>query len=287
MIRFPLTLKLVTFNIACGYLFTTNRRERMRAIGQLLKELDPDIVGIQEAFTRRDRDVLLHAIAGSRLQYRAEFPGGVVGNGMLTLSAHPIVERSFHRYRHSNPWYKIHQGDWWAGKGVGLTRIGLASGDSLDFYNTHTQPDRGDPANQDVRFGQIVELAAFVNRTHRADTPAFVVGDFNTGMGCADLNHAMTEAELTLAMTVQARIDFIFAVQHPGLQMEILDTQEIAGATQGRHSALFLNRAPTPTEFWRMSFGPGEMSALSDHPGYVSTVRLLPQSEVGSERISL
>ena len=33
----PLTLKLVTFNIADGYLFTGNRAERMRAIAEELR----------------------------------------------------------------------------------------------------------------------------------------------------------------------------------------------------------------------------------------------------------
>lgn len=50
------TLKIVTFNIHDIYVASTHRAERMRAIGEKLCALDPDIVGFQESFIRRDRN---------------------------------------------------------------------------------------------------------------------------------------------------------------------------------------------------------------------------------------
>jgi endonuclease/exonuclease/phosphatase family metal-dependent hydrolase len=264
----------VTFNIADGYLFTTNRPERMRAIGALLTELDPDIVGIQESFVEKDREILLDALSKSRLRYHADYPAATVGNGLLTLSAYPIVETVFHRFQNNNPWYKIHQGDWWAGKGVGLARIRLPSGSRIDFYNLHAQAERNDAANSKVRFLQMGELAAFINNTKTVTAPAFVVGDFNTRMGRPDLQQAVEGARLKPAVTLDPGIDSIFAVETPGYSIAAVDTIPITGETTGNNSALFLARAPTPKELWRMHFGSREVTPLSDHKGFMSTVTI-------------
>lgn len=274
----PLTLKIVTYNIADAYLFTNNRRERMQAIGALLTELDPDIVGLQESFIASDREVLLEALSRSRLKYHVDFPAATVGNGLLTLSAYPIVESWFHRFQASNPWYKIHQGDWWAGKGVGLARIALPSGTHIDFYNTHAQAGRGDPGNQEVRYLQMGELASFMNQSRSGTGPAFIVGDFNTRLGRPDLERAVDEANLKNMASMDTGIDFIFAVADDQYRMEVLETQVIEGQTLGRTAAIFLSRAPTPTELWRMWFGASEVTPLSDHRGFISTLSIEPIS---------
>lgn len=268
----PLTLKIVTFNIADGYLFSTNRRERMQAIGGLLTELDPDIVGIQESFVASDREVLLDALKGSRLLYHADYPAATVGNGLLTLSAYPIVESYFHRYRASNSWYKLHQGDWWAGKGVGLARIELPDGEQLDFYNTHAQAGRRDDANLQVKYAQMGELAAFVNQSRSGTAPAFVVGDFNTKIGRKDLQHAVDEANLLPMVVGETGIDLIFAVADPRYRIAVRDTRPVEGVAQGSNAAIFLSRAPGLRELWNMRFGEGEKTPLSDHRGYLSTI---------------
>lgn len=272
----PLTLKIATFNIADGYLFSTNRRERMEAIGALLTELDPDLVGIQESFIAADREVLLEALKGSRLQYHADYPAATVGNGLLTLSAYPIVESYFHRYRACNAWYKLHQGDWWAGKGVGLARIELPGGGHVDFYNTHAQAGRRDEANLKVKYAQMGELAAFINQSRSGTAPVFVVGDFNTKLGRADLQHAMDEANLVPAVNMDTGIDLILAASEPRYKTAVLDTRPIEGTTQGDCCAIFLSRAPGLRELWKMHFGPGECTPLSDHRGYLSTVTVEP-----------
>lgn len=268
----PLILKIVTFNIADGYLFSTNRRERMQAIGALLTALDPDIVGIQESFVASDREVLLDALKGSRLLYHADYPAATVGNGLLTLSAYPIVESYFHRYRASNSWYKLHQGDWWAGKGVGLARIELPGGAQLDFYNTHAQAGRRDDANLQVKYEQMGELAAFINQSRSGTAPTFVVGDFNTKIGRADLQHAIDEAKLVPMVSMDTGIDLILTVDDPHYHTQIRETLPIEGVTQGSNAAVFLSRAPGLRELWNMHFGEGQETPLSDHRGYLSAI---------------
>ena len=272
----PLSVRIITFNIADGYLFTNNRPERMRAIGALITKLDPDIVGIQESFVEKDRKILLDALSKSRLRYHTDYPAATVGNGLLTLSAYPIVETVFHRFQSNNPWYKVHQGDWWAGKGVGLARIRLPSGNRIDFYNLHAQAERNDEANGKVRYRQMGELAMFVNATRTATAPAFVVGDFNTTMGQADLQRAMEGARLIPAVKLDSGIDAIFAAKTPGYSITAVDTIPIRGETTGSSPAIFLSRAPTPAELLRMLFGSRGVTPLSDHPGFMSTVTISP-----------
>lgn len=272
----PLTLRIITYNIADGYLFTNNRTERMRAIGALLTKLDPDIVGIQESFVEKDREILLEALSESRLRYHADYPAATVGNGLLTLSAYPIAETVFHRFENNNPWYKIHQGDWWAGKGIGLARIRLPSGSRIDFYNLHAQAERNDQANSKVRYRQMGELATFVNATRTISTPAFVLGDFNTRMDQPDLQRAMQGARLIPVVTMDSGIDAIFAAETPGYSITAVETLPISGETTGRNPPIFLSRAPTPSELLRMLFGPREVTPLSDHLGFMSTVIISP-----------
>ncbi|MBU4212210.1 MAG: hypothetical protein KKD33_06465, partial [Verrucomicrobia bacterium] len=125
----PVTLKIVTFNIHDIYVGSTDRAERMRAIAEKLCTLDPDIVGFQESFIKKDRNILIERLKkGSRLQYHQYYPSRVVGSGLLISSAFSITERSFLRFKDSNPFYKVTEGDWWAGKGVALAQVKLPDG---------------------------------------------------------------------------------------------------------------------------------------------------------------
>ena len=274
----PLTLKVVTFNIADAYLFTGNRQERMRAIAAKLTELDPDLVGLQESFVKTDRNVLLDSLASSRLKHHIRFPGATVGNGLLILSAFPIKEAFFYRYRHSNPWYKLWQGDWWAGKGVGLARVLLPNGGVIDFYDTHAQAGRGDTGNAIARSGQMKELAEFIAKSRLPNGLAFIVGDFNTRKGQPDIETAVSQAGLKWAMTLEPGIDHIFSISSPCYVYDTLETIRIRGTAQGSHPEFMLGHAPSFQEVWNGWFGKPGLTALSDHLGVMSSIRVIPQS---------
>ncbi|MHC4588709.1 MAG: endonuclease/exonuclease/phosphatase family protein [Planctomycetota bacterium] len=253
----PVTLKIVTYNIQDIYFVSTYRIERMRAIAEKLCQLDPDIVGFQESFIRKDRNILIEGLKkGSRLQYHQHYPSGVVGSGLLISSAFPITERSFLRFTDSNPFYKVTEGDWWAGKGVALARVELPDGIGfVDFYNTHTQAGYGNPAYEIVRKNQMTELARFVNRYHTGTTQALFVGDMNCKVGRDDFEVAVKNANLLRIMNIDSGVDHIFAVKDPGYTFELLDTIKIEGR-------IHVN---------------GEDISLSDHSGYMSTVRIIPR----------
>jgi endonuclease/exonuclease/phosphatase family metal-dependent hydrolase len=270
----PLELRVVTFNIADGYGFTNNRADRMRAIAKTLCELDPDLVGLQESFIAADRELLLRELGASRLAHHVRFDGATVGNGLLILSAFPIEEAWFHRYASNNPWYRLWEGDWWAGKGIGLARVRLPDGSLLDFFDTHAQAGRDNPANETVRLAQMEELARFVREARVPGAPALVVGDFNTRPSAPDYALAVREAQLVRLMTVDSDIDHVFGVADPAVTYEVIDTREIAGTVATPRPELFLDRAPTLSEIASMLFGPPGTSRLSDHPGYLVTLRV-------------
>lgn len=251
-----ITIKAVTFNVYDLYHESENRPERMAAIGRLLAEMDPDLVGIQEAFIEKDRQALLDALGNSRLAYHEYYPSGTVGSGKFILSAFPIVEAYFHRFEDTGGWYKVWEGDWWAGKGVALARVELPrNAGYLDFYNTHLQADYGNPAYELVKESQMRGLAGFIVASAIGTAPALLAGDINCRIGSPAYNIAQDKAGLQRMMAVDSRIDHIFAVANPRYGFEVLATEPLTGEIE------------TPD-------GP---KPLSDHTGYCSTIRITPQ----------
>lgn len=249
----PVTLKVVTFNIQDLYIAGKDRPLRMRAIGAKLMILDPDIVGFQEAFIASDRAVLLKELESTRLKYHQYYPSGNVGSGLLIASAFPIKEVYFHRFTTSNPFYKIWEGDWWAGKGVALARLELPEG-HIDFYNTHAQAGYGNPAYDLVRNEQMAELADFVKRSHTGSAPALLAGDMNCRIEDAEFQTAVNGAGLARVMSGESRIDHIFARTDARYTFEVIKTEPIEA---------------------KVKLSEKEIS-LSDHVGYMSTIAIRP-----------
>ncbi len=251
----PITLKIVTFNIQDTWVVGFNRPERMAKIAKVLTKLDPDLVGFQESFIDEDRKILVEGLGASRLHHQQYFPSATGGSGLFLMSAFPIKEAYFHRYTQSNPWYKFWEGDWWAGKGVGMVRVELPdNGGYLDFYNTHVQANYGIARYRLIRGAQLLEMAQFINDTRTGTSPAFLVGDMNTHMGSDEMNAALAKCGLQRLMNLESRIDHIFSVQDPHHTFEVLDTLCIT------------KKWPEGAETW----------SLSDHNGYMSTIRVTP-----------
>ena len=223
----PMVLKIATFNIQDLFIVGSDRQVRMHHIGRVLKELDPDIVGFQESFINKDREVLIRAMEGTRLRHHHYYPSGVGGSGLLISSAWPIREVFFHRFGASGPPERVWEGDYWAGKGVALARVETPAG-MLDFYNTHAQAGYGGSNYVEVRKQQMTELAAFMNGSRTGVAPTFLVGDMNCSPGEEDFETVMREAGLKRLMKKESGIDQIFSASAASYDFEVLDTVEIA-----------------------------------------------------------
>lgn len=255
ILKKPVTLKIVTFNIQLLWVVGQNRAERARAVAATLAQLDPDIVGFQEAFDADDRAVLIEGLQTTRLKHQQYYPSGTVGSGLLIASVFPIRETYFHRYVSSGEWFKAWEGDWWAGKGAALARVELPDGAGfVDFYDTHAQARYGSRHYDVVGQRQMVEFAEFIRGSHVRTVPAFAVGDFNARPGSPALQAIVEGTPLTRLMSIDTRIDHIFGVTDAVYTMEVLETIEIRdGAAPG-----------------------GKPIRLSDHNGYMSTIRITP-----------
>lgn len=247
------TLKVVTFNVQNTWVVGRRRPERMRAIGRVLTDLDPDIVGFQEVFVEKSRKILIEALQTSRLRYHEYFRSGTFGSGLMISSAFPIKEAFFHRFQDAGAWYQIREGDWWAGKGVALARVELPDAGFLDFYTTHAQASYRNPAYVAVRKRQMTELARFIAETRTGTALALLTGDMNCRRGAPDYETAVTAAGLMRVMNLDTAIDHVFAVEDPRYAVEVLETVSIEGSSRGE-------------------------TRLSDHSGYMTTLRIRPLS---------
>ena len=257
----PITVKVVTFNIQDTWVVGRNRPERMRSIGTKLSILDPDLVGFQEAFIEEDTALLKDELKTSRLQHWQYYPSGAVGSGVLIASVWPIKEVFFHQFTTSGQWWKLYQGDGAAGKGVGLARVALPDGAGhIDLFNTHAQAGYGNPNYDIVREQQLTEFGQFIAGARLPGAPAFAVGDLNARIGEPDYEAAIKHGNLKRLMTKESRIDHIFAVEDPAYTFEVLETEEIAETFTIR----------------------GKTLELSDHSGWMSTIRITPTAATGA-----
>ncbi len=251
----PVTLKILTYNIQDTWVVGQDRPERMYGIAKKVIELDPDIVGFQEAFISKDREILIKELTTkSRLKYYKYYRSGFLGSGLLTMSAFPIREGFFHRYKKAGNWYCLWEGDWWAGKGCALTRIELPGIGFLDFYNTHMQAGYGNENYRPVKEAQARELAEFINVSYHPEFPTILVGDLNTRPGDIAHENIVEIACLERIMSIVSRIDHIYAKKGPDYKFEVLETIEI-------------REGIVPS---------GKSMRLSDHNGYMTCVKIMP-----------
>ena len=253
----------MTFNVWGLYYKGRYRSHRIPAIGKALAELNPDLIGLQEAFIEKDRAQILRELAEVGLTHHQYFPSGLAGSGLLIISRYPIVETFFHRYTKGGKPHKVWHGDWWAGKGVGLARIALPDDAGyIDFFNTHAHARYGTSEYDDTRLSQMTELADFISEAATHTSPAFLVGDVNCLPNTKQHRTLVENATLARLMTVDSRNDHIFGVTNPRYAFEVIDTQPIE-ATLSADGATF---------------------GLSDHKGYLSVIRITPIGDSGTPR---
>jgi endonuclease/exonuclease/phosphatase family metal-dependent hydrolase len=102
-------IKVLTLNIwDIPFWFSTKRRERMRHLGPYLKEINPDIICLQEAFDVKHRE-LIHEALGKKNYHIVEeydetrrvllFKRFDLTGGLIIFSKFPIKENSFSHFR--------------------------------------------------------------------------------------------------------------------------------------------------------------------------------------------
>lgn len=184
----PGGLRVGSLNI-WGLYTSKNRKTRLAAIAALIKDSDYAVVGLQEVWVRRDYEYLAETLSGV-FPFSYYFKSGQMGSGVATFSRYPIKQAMFHRFLLNGQAHHIWHGDWWSGKGVGLTRIEVAPDVTLNFYNTHLHAEYNKKTNWYLghRITQLQQLLQFVQMSSAVqDTTRqlnVVAGDLNTLPEC-------------------------------------------------------------------------------------------------------
>ena len=170
-------MRILTLNI-WGVPYAKHRSARFKLIAEKAIELVPDVLCFQEVYLPRSPKILINDLQAEYPHFH-HFASGVVGSGLLTLSKFPIVDAAFHRFRMGGKLFR--KGDYFAGKGIGLTRIQTPDG-IVDVYNCHTHAQyeiQND--NEDAVFTNtnLYEVVRFIH-TNSGDNPAVLCGDLNT-----------------------------------------------------------------------------------------------------------
>ena len=150
-----LSLTVLTLNCWGIAGISKDRKRRMEAIGSELSSGKYDFVFLQEVWVEEDFQLIVQK-CHQVLPFSHYFLSGVIGSGVCILSRAKIRNVFFHtwpingyivtNYQHLliilklTVWliikHKIHHGDWFGGKGVGMCTVSHR-GYTINLYVTH------------------------------------------------------------------------------------------------------------------------------------------------------
>ncbi|XP_018568210.1 putative neutral sphingomyelinase [Anoplophora glabripennis] len=187
---FELELKIFTLNCWGLAVVSKNRKERIQAIAEVLATSQYDVVCLQEVWTDRDYNLIRKKVSGV-LPFSHYFYSGVTGSGVCILSRHPIEETFFHQWSVNGYIHKLHHGDWFGGKGVGLCKLKI-NNFNINVYSAHlhAEYDRESDEYQAHRILQAYDTAQFIMLTSGGADLVILAGDLNTEPG--DLAYRVT-----------------------------------------------------------------------------------------------
>ncbi|XP_020706292.1 putative neutral sphingomyelinase isoform X2 [Athalia rosae] len=161
-------------------LVSKDRSVRMGAIADKLLTGDYDVICLQEIWSINDFK-MIRAKVREQLPYSHYFYSGVVGSGICMFSRFPIQDVIFHKWPLNGYVHKIHHGDWFGGKGVGLCRIKFKNM-RINVYlaHLHAEYNRDNDEYKAHRVLQAFDTAQFIRMTMEGVDAIVLGGDLNT-----------------------------------------------------------------------------------------------------------
>jgi sphingomyelin phosphodiesterase 2 len=264
-------MRILTLNTWCPP-YAKHIPMRALAIADEIRVIAPQLVCLQEMYLSAPRLALIAQTAGI-LPHWHYFASGLVGSGLLTLSTYPILRTAFLPFRLRGKPEKIHHGDYYAAKGIGLTVIDTPDG-VLNVFNTHTHAQYHPSPDDEYRFynhSNLLEAALFVRHYAQPGCPRILCGDLNTlptELGYRIITHLTGLEDLWLAQHPQAP-GYTYASANP-YSNEHDQRLDYILADAIRVSAIRIGFTESP----------GAISALaySDHYGLIADFDLTPES---------
>lgn len=142
--------------------------KKLREAPKIIPQLQADILGMQEVFIRRSKD-----LAKMKEYPHVAFGAGpkglkVLGSGLLIASKYPLSNIATMTYK------KCSGSDCLARKGALYARVTIPGQGEIDVINTHLNAG----SNRKTKEAQLNQLFDFVSK-HRSHRPLILLGDFN------------------------------------------------------------------------------------------------------------
>lgn len=182
-------VKILSYNI-WGVFIAPARKTRAELIGKEIAKLNPDIIGFQEAFNSKHREIILKDLEqsgwGKPYSY---YQKKWYGPGSWIVSKHPFEETAMLVYPVNGT---VFDSDYYAKKGAAYARVKTPYG-PIDFFATHmiarytlSHDIQGNVVEEDWiktdRLLQAEQIAWFVQKKNQESKvrSLVAVGDFNS-----------------------------------------------------------------------------------------------------------
>lgn len=181
-------IKILSWNIYMrpASIFWDGQFKRGKAIGEILKADDYDIIFIQEAFGKTSRKKIRKKL-GNKYPYEIEPQKhkATTNSGLWVLSKHPVDTSSFIFFE------DCLVGDCQSSKGAVLIEVSI-NGQVYQLLNTHVQAEDSKEFAS-VRQKQFKMIANLLQSNRKSQVPQFVLGDLNTAKAAKDEYSKMLE----------------------------------------------------------------------------------------------
>ena len=267
------TFSLLTFNCFGGLHWTTPRR--LRALGQELDRLAPEVVCLQEVQTHAARRLLQRVCAGHPAHAYVLGRRAPLGS-LLTLGRAPLSPPYFARYTTQGSWYTLTLMDRITQKGALVAQI-WHEGVEIIVVNTHLVANYGANWRTESRAAraqqsQLHELAALVAALP-ATALVLVAGDFNIPRGSWLYEEFLQRSGLADPLAGDGRPTYRPLPGVPARYALPIDFVFVRAPSQ-----LDLHTEPALYFTEKLALGGARPGYLSDHLG----VRMTLRWEVGS-----
>ncbi|XP_031840231.1 neutral sphingomyelinase [Nomia melanderi] len=174
------TINILSLNCWGIPYVSKNREDRMKAIAEKFATENYDVICLQEVWSVNDFK-MIKARTQEQLPYSHYFYSGVLGSGICVLSKYPIEDVMFHKWTLNGYVHKVHHGDWFGGKGVGLCRLKI-HGMTVNIYTVHLHAEYNRHNDEYIahRVLQAFDTAQFIRMTCGGADFAILGGDLNT-----------------------------------------------------------------------------------------------------------
>lgn len=157
-----------------------NRKARMAAITEKFSKDSYDIICLQEVWSVDDFK-MIKSKTQEQLPYSHYFYSGVVGSGICILTRFPIKDVMFYKWPLNGYVHKIHHGDWFGGKGIGLCKLRIRDMDvNVYVVHLHAEYNKKNDEYTAHRVLQAFDTAQFIRMTCGGADSAILLGDLNT-----------------------------------------------------------------------------------------------------------